>query len=153
MEHLEEDTKDFRARTPIPEDPNEERTLSPEMKEPSISSEIPKTPSHSILTIDPLSLQSKISRAASPDIPIAVSRAVSPDVPTDIIPTYVSRTVSPECVSPELTSKTEELSVKPESVPSVSQIPKESLALPSVSVQPLSPGKSKATGRKIAGWL
>lgn len=145
MEPLEED-KDFRTRTPIPEDPNEERTLSPESKEAdiisddakastsSISPEVPKSPTHSIT--DPLSPQSSVSCAVSPIIDI--SRAVSP----------------------ELIPKTEELAVKPETVPSVSRAaspdipqPKESLAVPVAKILPLSPGKSKATGRKIAGWL
>lgn len=146
IEHLEGD-KDFRSRTPIPEDPNEERTLSPEIKEAdvisddpipstsSISPEVSKSPIHSVA--DPLSSQSSVSRAPSPINDI--SRAVSP----------------------ELTPKTDELLVKLEPVPTVSraaspdipQKPKESLAVPVAPILPLSPGKSKATGRKIAGWL
>lgn len=148
MDNLEQDVKDFRARTPIPEDPNEERTL-PEIKEadtpkPSTSSttpELPKTPTNSILTTDPLSPQSSVSRAASPDIPATISRVATPDLPT---------------VLPE----TGGLSVASEPVPIVSraaspepQKPKETLSVPIAPIQPLSPGKSKATGRKIAGWL
>lgn len=168
MEHLEED-KDFRCRTPIPEDPNEERTISPEIKDTDVFSDDPKPSTSSdspeVLHTQTISPKSTVSRAASPVGDI--SRAASPVGD-------ISRAASPVCdishaavgdisraASTEPAPKTDELLVTTESVPSVSRSaspdipekPKESLAVPLVPILPLSPGKSKATGRKIAGWL
>lgn len=157
---LDEDSKDFRARTPIQEDPNEDvqtpdRCLTPEniLDEP-----VPQIASSPIPTT---SSPPKSTPTTSP-VPSENRKADSPIVKVK----SESTTPEPNVKSPELSKTDEEDDDEDEEVkPSKSKRDSKSsthLNVPSPSSRPMTPipsistgdkGKSKITGKTLTGWI
>lgn len=164
----DDDLKDFRARTPIQEDPNEDvqtpdRCLTPEhiLDEP-----VPQ------ISSSPISTTASPTATSSPSLdPLENRKADSPIVKLK----SQSETPESSIKSPEPTmvktpdlSKTDEEEEEEEDEDEKTEKPKKdsksstNLTVPSVSNRPNSPapslstgdkGKSKITGKTLTGWI
>jgi transient receptor potential cation channel subfamily C member 4 len=154
-----EDQKDFRARTPIEEDPNEgfQTPDRPSTPENILDEPVPKIPSSNIPTPSPApSPVPPENRKA--DSPIVKPRSLS------IISESSAKSVETPTIKTSDLSKTEE-----EDEDVVPPVPsrkssKDSLDVPKSSNRPVSPapstsintgdkGKSKITGKTLTGWI
>lgn len=167
----EEMPKDFRARTPIEEDPNEDSQTPdrPSTPENILDEPVPQISSNTIATPSPVPKSSSASPSPSPTpTPTPESRkADSPIVkPRSMSVTSVTSAKSPEpptIKAPEL-SKTDEEDEdeKPEPTRKSSVASPTNLQVPQTAARPSSPtisigtgdkGKSKITGKTLTGWI
>lgn len=123
----EPNVKDFRCRTPIPEDPNEDRVMSPEVQKKSSSLSVSSPSSPPLIAEPPPKCPSP--RPATP------------------IPSPVAE---PEGDTPETSPPVKKDSLKPTAA-------KERSSSPSRPVTPIiitpSKGKSAVSGRHMEGWI
>lgn len=138
----DKDSKDFRCRTPIPEDPNEDRVMSPEIIGEGIDSKrssLVDSPQSPELLPPPSSVKSDSPRAATPIASPISKSPIEPEKTTASTPT-----ISPA----PLNIQKDTLSPSPAAVASSSSRP----VTPVISITP-SKGKSAVSGRTMDGWI
>lgn len=160
--------KDVRAPTPIVEDPNEDRSVTPiSLGGPdgsTTASDSASADSHQLKPSSPTAEETKSSvlpaatSSSTPDpeksAEISVSRAATP---SDVPISTVSRPTTPLAKSSD-DSPSKQASDAKDSLKSIKSIKKVTLVPPDQpTARPITPtgdkGKSKTTGKTVTGWL